>query len=391
MKTFKLLLSISLLTLSFTTSAQTVFDLGPDGLPTAKYLREQAQKELEMKMNNRTITAKERLAQGKSISKSQQEALDWTEARNNKRKSDSIKKIEDELAINLEKAKLKLDHKISTLNRLVEEYGTIYVSSDSYNYNWTKEDEEYLTPENKEKMASYDAKLAEEKVIREYEERKIDYGFGVKVLVLDKALIIELPERKYYEAEFKTQYTDNSKIYNKKTKKFIEHQTVKNDTIKVYSFLEDKPGTLILLWDLQEKLIRKIANGEVYDVNFKSMRGNVSGGSNRGAEEIRKQLDIELEKDSDISSIVNRKWYSIKTDNKLEINRDILGEYKIIYSSPEGSISGIYLLDGNKLVHKKDRSGYFEFNYNEDDTLDFTNWAYINGKLEKKEIWKFSK
>ena len=288
-------------------------------------------------------------------------------------------------------AKSRLEHKIYTLNRLVEEYGTIYVTSDSYNYNWSKEDEDYLTPKNKEKMASHNAKLAEEKVIREYEERKIDYGFGVKVLVLDKALIIELPERKYYEAEFKTQYTDNSKIYNKKTKKFIEHQTVKNDTIKVYSFLEDKPGTLILLWDLQEKLIRKIANGEVYDVNFKSMRGNVSGGSNRGAEEIRKQLDIELEKDSDISSIVNRKWYSIKTDNKLEINRDILGEYKIIYSSPEGSISGIYLLDGNKLVHKKDRSGYFEFNYNEDDTLDFTNWAYINGKLEKKEIWKFSK
>lgn len=391
MKTFKILLSIALLTLSFTASAQTVFDLGPDGLPTAKFLREQAQKELELKMNNRTIKAKERLAQGKSVSKSQQEALDWTEARINKRKSDSIKKVEDEIAINLKNEKLKLDRKISTLNKLVEDYGTIYVSSDSYNYNWTKEDEEYLTPENKEKMAAYDAKLAEEKVIREYEERKIDYGSGVKVLVLDKALIFDLPERKYYEAEFKTQYTDNSKIYNKKTKKFVEYQTIKNDTTKIYSFLEDKPSTLILLWDLQEKLIRKIANGEVYNVTFKSMRGNVYCGSDRSVEQIRKQLDIELEKDSDISSIVNREWYSIKTDNKLVINRDRLGEYKIVYSSPEGSTSGIYLLNGNKLVHKKDKSGYFEFNYNKDDTLDFTNWTYINGKLEKKEIWKFSK
>jgi hypothetical protein len=235
------------------------------------------------------------------------------------------------------------------------------------------------------------AKLAEEKVIEDYENRKIPYGEKVDVLVLDKALIFELPDRKYYEAEFKFEYTENSKIYNKKTKKYEERQTTKNDIIKVYSFPEDIPSTLILLWELQENLIRKIANGDVYEVTFKSMRGDVSCGSTRDLEGIRKELDIELEKESKISSIVNRDWYSIKSDNKLVINRARLGEYKIVYSSPAGSYSGVFSLDGNKLVDKNDRSGYFEFNYNEEDTLDFTNWKYINGKSVKKEVWKFSK
>ena len=199
----KSLLTIILLALSFTASAQTVFDLGPDGLPTAKYLREQAQKELEMKMNNRTIKAKERLAQGKSVSKSQQEALDWTEAHINKRKSDSIKKIEDELAINLAKAKLKLDSKISTLNRLVEEYSTIYVTSDSYNYNWSKEDEEYLTPKNKEKMASYNAEISRKKD----EKKNFNISFVENFKIKYKDYVIKC----YNENKDYTLYTSDIK------------------------------------------------------------------------------------------------------------------------------------------------------------------------------------
>jgi hypothetical protein len=88
----KKLLSITLLGLSLTMSAQTVFDLGPDGLPTKEFL-------VKQKMNNLAIKAKERLARGKSINESQQEALAWDEARNNKRKSDSIKESERVLAI----------------------------------------------------------------------------------------------------------------------------------------------------------------------------------------------------------------------------------------------------------------------------------------------------
>lgn len=204
----KSLLTIILLALSFTASAQTVFDLGPDGLPTAKYLREQAQKELEMKMNNRTIKAKERLAQGKSVSKSQQEALDWTEAHINKRKSDSIKKIEDELAINLAKAKLKLDSKISTLNRLVEEYSTIYVTSDSYNYNWSKEDEEYLTPKNKEKMASYNAEISRKK--DEKKNFNISFVENFKIKYKDYVIKCYNENKDYtlYTSDIKSEYLE---------------------------------------------------------------------------------------------------------------------------------------------------------------------------------------
>lgn len=204
----KSLLTIILLALSFTASAQTVFDLGPDGLPTAKYLREQAQKELEMKMNNRTIKAKERLAQGKSVSKSQQEALDWTETRINKRKSDSIKKIEDELAINLAKAKLKLDSKISTLNRLVEEYSTIYVTSDSYNYNWSKEDEEYLTPKNKEKMASYNAEISRKK--DEKKNFNISFVENFKIKYKDYVIKCYNENKDYtlYTSDIKSEYLE---------------------------------------------------------------------------------------------------------------------------------------------------------------------------------------
>jgi len=100
---------------------------------------------------------------------------------------DSLYNVFNE-AKKLKKAKEKLEKKIFTLNRLVEEHGTIYVTGyseygEEYNYyKWSKEDEEYLTPLNKGKMASYDAKMArikdEEKkfAISFLENFKIKYG-----------------------------------------------------------------------------------------------------------------------------------------------------------------------------------------------------------------------
>ena len=111
----KTLLSITLLIFSLISSAQHALgNYAPGGYYDQIELKKKAEQDLASKMYIKTIQAKERLAQGKSVSKSQQEALDWTEARNNKRKSDSIKKIEDELTINLEKEKLKLKRKNST-------------------------------------------------------------------------------------------------------------------------------------------------------------------------------------------------------------------------------------------------------------------------------------
>lgn len=202
----KTLLSIALLTISLTVSAQSVFDLGPDGLPTKKWLREQAERDFEMKMTARIMKAEERLAQGKSISKSQQEALDWDEARINKRKSDSIKKIEDKIAFNIEETKRKLERKISTLNRLVEEYGTIYVTSDSYNYDWTKEDEEYLTPENKVKMTSHNAKISKEK--DEIKNFSISFIENFKVKYKDYVIKSYKENKGYtlYSTDIKSEY-----------------------------------------------------------------------------------------------------------------------------------------------------------------------------------------
>mgnify|MGYP003610532148 CR=1 FL=1 len=203
----KILLSITLLTFSLISSAQHALgNYAPGGYYDQIELKKKAEQDLATKMYLKTIKAKERLAHGKSLSKSEQEALDWTEAQINKRKSDSIKKIDDKLAINLEKEKLKLDRKISTLNRLVEEYGTIYVTSDSYNYDWTKEDEEYLTPENKEKMATYNAKIAKEK----NEKKKFNISFveNFKIKYKDHVIKCYKENKDYilYSTDIKTEY-----------------------------------------------------------------------------------------------------------------------------------------------------------------------------------------
>lgn len=208
MKTIKFLTTITLLTFSLISSAQALGAYAPGGYFDQIELKKKAQEDLEAKMYFKTIKAKERLAQGKSVSKSQQEALDWTEARINKRKSDSIKKIEDELAINLEKAKLKLDSKISTLNRLVEEYSTIYVTSDSYNYNWSKEDEEYLTPKNKEKMASYNAEISRKK--DEKKNFNISFVENFKIRYKDYVIKCYNENKDYtlYSTDIKSEYLE---------------------------------------------------------------------------------------------------------------------------------------------------------------------------------------
>lgn len=187
MKIFKILTTIIFLILSLVVSAQAVGRYAPGGYYDQIEWKKQAEQDLKIKMTNRATKARERLSQGKSLSKSQQEALDWTEEQINKRKSDSIKRIEDQLAKNLEYERLALQRKISILNSLVEDYGTIYVTSDSYNYNWSKEDEEYLTPKNKEKMATYNAEISRKKE----EKKKFNISFVENFKIKYKDYVIK--------------------------------------------------------------------------------------------------------------------------------------------------------------------------------------------------------
>lgn len=101
----KTLLSISLLTISFTVSAQTVSDLGQDGVNKEKYLKEQEQ--AEKRMTKTAMRAREKMYTNQSLSEYEQKAYDWYYARKAndelklrlelERKSDSIKKRNEEL------------------------------------------------------------------------------------------------------------------------------------------------------------------------------------------------------------------------------------------------------------------------------------------------------
>ena len=95
----KTLLSITLLTFSLISSAQHALgNYAPGGYYDQIELKKKAEQDLASKMYIKTIQAKERLAQGKSLSKSQQEALDWTEARDNKYNLAITKQKEEQLA-----------------------------------------------------------------------------------------------------------------------------------------------------------------------------------------------------------------------------------------------------------------------------------------------------
>lgn len=208
MKIFKILTTIIFLILSLVVSAQAVGRYAPGGYYDQIEWKKQAEQDLKIKMTNRATKARERLSQGKSLSKSQQEALDWTEEQINKRKSDSIKRIEDQLAKNLEYERLALQRKISILNSLVEDYGTIYVTSDSYNYNWSKEDEEYLTPKNKEKMATYNAEISRKKE----EKKKFNISFVENFKIKYKDYVIkcynENKDYTLYSTNIRNEYLD---------------------------------------------------------------------------------------------------------------------------------------------------------------------------------------
>jgi hypothetical protein len=95
----KTLLSITLLFFSLISSAQHALgNYAPGGYYDQIELKKKAEQDLASKMYIKTIQAKERLAQGKSLSKSQQEALDWTEARDNKYNLAITKQKEEQLA-----------------------------------------------------------------------------------------------------------------------------------------------------------------------------------------------------------------------------------------------------------------------------------------------------
>lgn len=180
----KTLLSITLLTFSLISSAQ-VGNYAPGGYYDQIEFKKKAEEDLAMKMHFKTIKAKERLAQGKSLSKSQQEALDWTEARDNEYNSAILKKKQEELAyrqadsIRVAEYKREREENANRKKQIEENY---YEFGISYLENYKIKYRDHLIKCSRENIANnlYKAEIKDE-LDKEYEK-----VYGMSAPITDK-------------------------------------------------------------------------------------------------------------------------------------------------------------------------------------------------------------